>query len=248
MKSIVEGSLWDSERGRGRVGERDPLGSCMIWNCSSTMSQRTVSGVSQALFESAWPEEFPHHSQCSGSCNTMSGQRLGPASLEKKVKGRARKKARAKRASSHSWAKPGVYPDFPDSQIWFPVALALSSLKQGFGYWNWGWVRAVRAPNPHHLASGQWQGPGSLALQKRVPTRWKVVKEVFIRKRFQSVWIDTWAGSERERGAELHTCGVWITFMVHFFQVSFDQSFGLAWFWVCIWHISGSSHVCVHVS
>ena len=119
MKSIVEGSLWDSERGRGRVGERDPLGSCMIWNCSSTMSERTVSGVSQALFESAWPEEFPHHSQCSGSCSTMSGQRLGPASLEKKVKGRARKKARAKRASSHSWAKPGVYLDFPDSQIDF---------------------------------------------------------------------------------------------------------------------------------
>ena len=56
------------------------------------------------------------------------------------------------------------------------------------------------------------------------------MKEVFIRRRFQSVWIDTWAGSERERGAELHTCGVWITFMVHFFQVSFDQSFGLAWF------------------
>ena len=150
-------------------GERACLGSCMIWNCSSTMSQRTVWAVSQALFESARPEEFPHHSQCSGSCNTMSAQRLGPASLEKKVKGRARKKARAKGASSHSWAKPGVYLDFPDSQIWFPVALALSSLKLGFSYWDWCWVRAVRAPNPHHLASGQWQGPGSLALQKEFP-------------------------------------------------------------------------------
>ena len=34
---------------------------------------------------------------------------------------------------------------------------------------------------------------------------------------------------------------VWITFMGHFFWVSFDWSSWFAWFWVCVWYPSGSS-------
>ena len=41
---------------------------------------------------------------------------------------------------------------------------------------------------------------------------------------------------------------VWITFMGHFFRVFFGQSSCFAWFWVCIWFISGSSPVCVNIS
>ena len=41
---------------------------------------------------------------------------------------------------------------------------------------------------------------------------------------------------------------VQITFMGHFFWVSFGQSSCSAWFWVCIQCISGSSHVCTHIS
>ena len=48
---------------------------------------------------------------------------------------------------------------------------------------------------------------------------------------------------------ESHTLMVvWITFMGHFFQVSFGQSFCFACFWVCIWFISGFCHLCVHLS
>ena len=34
----------------------------------------------------------------------------------------------------------------------------------------------------------------------------------------------------------------------HFFPMSFGQSFCFAWFWVCIWYISGSSCVLAHLS
>ena len=62
-------------------------------------------------------------------------------------------------------------------------------------------------------------------------------------KRVQYVW--TYTGGLRES----HTLMVfWITFMGHFFQVSFDQSFCFACFWVCIWFISGFSHLCAHLS
>ena len=46
-----------------------------------------------------------------------------------------------------------------------------------------------------YLASCQWQGPGSLVLQKRIPTRWNVVKK-------SRVCVeDTQAGSEKESQA-----------------------------------------------
>ena len=46
-----------------------------------------------------------------------------------------------------------------------------------------------------YLASCQWQGPGSLVLQKWIPTRWNVVKK-------SRVCVeDTQAGSEKESQA-----------------------------------------------
>ena len=52
--------------------------------------------------------------------------------------------------------------------------------------------------------SGQWQGPGPSALQKRQ----KIVKRVFIkRKKVQYVWIDTRADSGKDRVAELRPRG-----------------------------------------
>ena len=63
--------------------------------------------------------------------------------------------------------------------------------------------------------------------------RWKVVKQVFIRRKKSTVWIDTWVGF----GTESLSCNlvaVWITFMGHFFQVSFGQSSWFAWFTVSI--------------
>lgn len=58
-------------------------------------------------------------------------------------------------------------------------------------------------------------------------------------------YVRTYTGGLRES----HTLMVfWISFMGHFFQVSFGQSFCFACFWVCIWFISGFSHLCAHLS
>ena len=81
--------------------------------------------------------------------------------------------------------------------------------------------------------------------RKEFPQRHKVVKQVkyVLRgKKVQYVWIDTW-GRLRERESLSSTLrAVWITFVRYFFQVSFGQSFWVAWFTVHIWYISGSSH------
>ena len=83
---------------------------------------------------------------------------------------------------------------------------------------------------------------------KEFPQRQKVMKQVKYLlggKRVPYVWIDTRADSEWE-SLNLALVAVLITFMRHFFWVSFGQLFWLAWFRVCIWYISRSpSHVCV---
>ena len=51
--------------------------------------------------------------------------------------------------------------------------LGLQWLEAGFQFpaRDWGPSTAERALNPNHQASGQIQGPGPLALQKRIPTK-----------------------------------------------------------------------------
>ena len=72
---------------------------------------------------------------------------------------------------------------------------------------------------------------------------------MFIRRKEESIWIHTWVrrkGSHQRESRALMV--VWIFFMGHFFWVSFDQSSCFVWFWVHIWYISGSSHVCAPTS
>ena len=72
---------------------------------------------------------------------------------------------------------------------------------------------------------------------------------MFIRRKEESIWIHTWVrrrGSDQRESRALTV--VWIIFMGHFFWVSFDQSSCFVWFWVHIWYISGSSHVCARTS
>ena len=84
-----------------------------------------------------------------------------------------------------------------------------------------------------------------MALQKWIPTKIESSETsgVFIRgKRFR---VDRHRGRLRERITSSwclnHLYG-------HFFPMSFGQSFCFAWFWVCIWYISGSSCVLAHLS
>ena len=68
---------------------------------------------------------------------------------------------------------------------------------------------------------------------------------VFIRRKKSTLHMDRHM-NRLERELLSHTLvAVWITFMGHFFWISFGQSLCVAWFWVCIWYISGTSHVCM---
>ena len=66
-KSIVEGSIWESERRRVRARETEgerPLGLLHGWKLH--FHHVSESAVTQAIFESAWPGEFPCHPKCWG--------------------------------------------------------------------------------------------------------------------------------------------------------------------------------------
>lgn len=71
--------------------------------------------------------------------------------------------------------------------------------------------------------------------------RWKIVKQVFIRRGEEKEYSTCgWVGSERES----HPCGVtWITSLGPFFLVSFDQLSYFASCWDRIWYILRSLHV-----
>ena len=61
----------------------------------------------------------------------------------------------------------------------------------------------VRAPNPGHYTSGQCQGPGPLALQKRIPTKRESSEtgRVFIKnERVQCVKSDARVDSKEKSG------------------------------------------------
>ena len=81
--------------------------------------------------------------------------------------------------------------------------------------------------------------------RKKFPQRWEVVKQVkyLLGQKVQHMWIDILADSEGESLSCAHMA-VWITYMEHFFQVSFDHSLWFAWCAVHIWYISVS--LCMH--
>ena len=68
--------------------------------------------------------------------------------------------------------------------------------------------------------------------------------EVFLRSKKSK---STLARHSREPKENHALVVVWITYMGHFFRVSFSQSSCFAWFRVHICFISGSSHVCGHL-
>lgn len=80
------------------------------------------------------------------------------------------------------------------------MASTCSGLKQGFSSRSGIEVRPCqRELNPSHAISGQWQGPGPLALQKWIPTKTESseTSEVFSRRKWEwYVCIDTQVGSE----------------------------------------------------
>ena len=108
--------------------------------------------------------------------------------------------------------------------------------------WCW-WEHQILAARPVVCDKGS----GPLALQKRIPIRWKVLKQVFIKRKKSTICVDREADSEGE-SPSCTLVEVWIIFMRYFFQVSFRQSFWFACFIVHSCYISGSSHVCTHDS
>ena len=96
--------------------------------------------------------------------------------------------------------------DFVMTRTFTPLFLSDSGLQQlKVGFWyparDWGRVTAARALNPNHQTSDQWQGPGSSALQRRIPTKMqsRETSTVFIRgEKVQYMRTDTWEDSERE--------------------------------------------------
>ena len=72
---------------------------------------------------------------------------------------------------------------------------------------RWGWILVVRAANPSHSTSGQWQGPGPSALQKTIPMKMKSseTSKVFIRKKRNTILVDRHTGRLREKDRERET-------------------------------------------
>ena len=133
--------------------------------------------------------------------------------------------------------------------IWSWVTSACNGLERCLGSqskteaeWCW-WEHQILATRP----VVRDKGSGPLALQKRIPIRRKVLKQVFIKRKKSTICVDRQADSEGE-SPSCTLVEVWIIFMRYFFQVSFRQSFWFACFIVHSCCISGSSHVCAHNS
>ena len=124
---------------------------------------------------------------------------------------------------------------------------SLQQLEAGFGSqpegevgpWQWEcWILATR-PVASDKALVLW------LCGKELPQRQKVVKQVKCLLGGRSV---VHVDGCRQTHGESHSLVVFkITYMGHFFQVSFGQSFWFAWFWALIWFVSGSSRVCMCV-
>lgn len=144
------------------------MGPSTTGNHVSTMFQRTASALTQALFESEWPEKFPSPGTPSvvGSHDAGSRQRLCPAGLKKKVKRRWRERRhewKSLGASSHGWARPGVYLDFPNFWVSAPGmisgGLSLQRLGAGLGFpaRDRDGIAAVKAPDSTWVSVSGWE-------------------------------------------------------------------------------------------
>ena len=129
-------------------------------------------------------------------------------------------------------------------------SLGLQRLEQDFGSRPETEVRAVQWEHwiltTRRLGtSGQSPGPGLQLCRKEFPQRQKIVKQVKCLLGGNIICVDRQTGRLRESHALVIA---WITYMGHFFQVSFGQSFCFAWFRVHSCYISGCSPVCVRIS
>ena len=140
--------------------------------------------------------------------------------------------------------------------FWSQGVSACNGLEQGLGSQpetgsglQW-WKHQILATGP--MVSDK--GPGPSTLQKRISTKMesREASKVFIRRKKSTVCVtDRHTSGLRGRVPELLShalMAVWITFMGHFFQLSFGQSFWFVWFTAHIWYISGSSHACPSLS
>ena len=123
---------------------------------------------------------------------------------------------------------------------WLGVGLGLQI---GDWSWVWGWKHQIVATRP--VISDK--GPDPLALQGRISS--SEASSVFIKRKKTTACVARHGqtGRESPHVAELHHSG-WLTFMGHFFQFSFGQSFWFAWPTVHIWYISESFHVYAYIS
>ena len=159
---------WEKE------SERDHLSSCVVGNCISTMSQRTASAVTQALFGICKAQELPCHSQCWGKPQCCGQTEVMPCESWK---------------GASSWLESGavkstVYLEFPGFRTTYDlqVALACSTLKQGYS-----------SPPEIEVRSQQWEcwilatrpvvSDKVLALQlfrREFPQRQEIMNQVFL--------------------------------------------------------------------
>ena len=79
-----------------------------------------------------------------------------------------------------------------------------------------GWVTGMRAPDPSHQTSGQWQGPWPFGFAEKNSPKMESGKtnEVFIKRKKNTVHVDRNIGGLRERVSHWITPFWWIEFLL----------------------------------
>ena len=121
-----------------------------------------------------------------------------------------------------------IIEKIPWRRKWQPVPLFLPGESQGQRGW-WATVHKV-AQSWTHL---KWQrsiAQHILLIHNPSPFSFffflvKQVKYLLRGKSMQYMWIDIWADSKGKKSLSCTLMAVWVTFMGHFFEVSFGQSF-----------------------
>ena len=132
---------------------------------------------------------------------------------------------------------------------WCQVVSARNGLESGLDFkleteaGSGGWKHQIVATRP--VISDK--GPDPLALQGRISS--SEASNMFIKRKKTTACVARHGQTRRESPhvAELRHSG-WLTFIGHFFQFSFGQSFWFAWPTVHIWYISESFHVYAYIS
>lgn len=113
----------------------------------------------------AW-EITPGTPSVVGSHTAGSRQRLCPAGLEEKVKRRWRERRQERKslgASSHGWARPGVYLDFLNFWVSAPdmlsggLSLQRLGARLGFPAKDQDGIVAVKAPDSTRVSVSAWE-------------------------------------------------------------------------------------------